>query len=83
MKLFKKLVATFVAGILSLPYMLLAQDQGTYIGNPSVQDSSYLELNLLPDRAQSSESGNTIIIVMVVVVVIAAVAFFFMKKKKK
>lgn len=83
MKLFKKLVATFVAGILSLPYMLMAQDTGTYINSLSVQDSSYMELDLLPDSAQSSGSGNTIIIVVVVVVVIAAVAFFFMKKKKK
>jgi cytochrome bd-type quinol oxidase subunit 2 len=82
MKTLQRFIATFVAGILSLPYMLVAQDEGTYIDNLGVQDSSYMEEDLLAEGAQSSGSGTTIIIVVVVVVVIA-VAYFIMKKKKK
>ncbi|NQU51266.1 MAG: LPXTG cell wall anchor domain-containing protein [Bacteroidetes bacterium] len=67
--------------ILSLPYVLMAQDGGTYIDNLNVQDSSYLDEDLLVGAGKSS---NTMTIVIVVVVVVVAVgAFLYLKKKKK
>lgn len=83
MKAFKRFLATIVAGILSFPYLLMAQDEGTYIDNLGVQDSSYMEQDLLAEGAQSSGSGTTVIIIVVVVIVIAAVGYLAMKKKKK
>ncbi len=83
MKTFKNLIATIIAGILSFPYLLRAQDQGTYIDNLGAQDSSYMEQDLLAEGAQSSGSGTTVIIIVVIVVVIAVVAYLTMKKKKK
>lgn len=83
MKALKRLLAAFVAGILSLPYLLVAQNEGTYIDNLGVQDSSYMEQDLLAEGSQSSGSGSTVIIIVVVVVVVVAVAYFLMKKKKK
>ena len=77
----RRLFALLMLNILSLPY-LMAQDGGTYIDNLNVQDSSYLEPELLTDAVESSNSSTTIIIV-VAVVVIAAGVFFFLKKKKK
>lgn len=78
----KRLFATFVLGVLSLPYILMAQDEGTYIDNLNVQDSSYMDQDLLADAEQSSGS-NTTVIIIVVVVVIAVAAFFLLRKKKK
>jgi LPXTG-motif cell wall-anchored protein len=79
----KKLTASFVSMILSLPYLLMAQEEGTYIEDLNVQDSSYMEQDLL-SGAESASSGNTTtIIIIAVVVVIAIVAFVFLKKKKK
>ncbi|MEE4285918.1 MAG: LPXTG cell wall anchor domain-containing protein [Mariniphaga sp.] len=83
MKTLKRLIATIVAGILSFPYLLMAQDEGTYIDNLGVQDSSYMEQDLLAEGTQSSGSGNTVIIIVVVVIVIAALGYLVMKKKKK
>ncbi len=83
METLKRFFATFVAGVLSLPYMLVAQDDGTYIDNLGVQDSSYMEDDLLAEGANGSGSGTTIIIIVVVVIVIAAVGYFVMKKRKK
>lgn len=83
MKTIKRIIATFVAGIVSLPYMLMAQDEGTYIDNLGVQDSSYMEQDLLAEGTQNSGSGTTVIIIVVVVIVIAVVAYLAMKKKKK
>lgn len=83
MKAFNRFFATLVAGILSFPYLLMAQDEGTYIDNLGVQDSSYMEQDLLAESAQSSGSGTTVIIIVVVVIVVAAIAFFALKKKKK
>ncbi len=40
MKTVKRFFALAVLGILSLPYILLAQDEGTYIDNLGVQESS-------------------------------------------
>lgn len=76
----KKLFALLMLNILSLPY-LMAQDEGTYIDNLNVQDSSYLDEDLLTGASQSSNS--TVIIIVVAVVVIAAGVFFYLKKKKK
>lgn len=83
MKTFKRFIATIVAGILSFPYLLIAQDEGTYIDNLGVQDSSYMEQDMLAEGAKNSGSGTTVIIIVVVVIVIAAVAYLTMKKKKK
>lgn len=81
MKTVKRFFALVVLGILSLPYILLAQDEGTYIDNLGVQDSSYMEQDLLAGAEQSG--SNTTIIIIVAVVVVAVVAFFVIRKKKK
>jgi LPXTG-motif cell wall-anchored protein len=80
MKTMKKLFALLMLNVLSLP-MLLAQDEGTYIDNLNVQDSSYMEQDLLASTEGSSNS--TVIIIVVAVVVVAAIAFFVIKKKRK
>lgn len=82
MKAMKKLFALLVLSILSLPYVLMAQDSGTYIDNLNVQDSSYLEEDLLTGT-ESSSSSPIIIIIVVVVVVVAIGAFLYLRKKKK
>lgn len=81
MKLVKKAFALLVLNVMSLPYLLMGQD-GTYIEDMNVQDSSYMEQDLLADVEQSSGS-NTTVIIIVAVVVVAAVVFFLVKKKKK
>lgn len=81
MKTLKKLFALLMLSALSLPYLLIAQDEGTYIDNLNVQDSSYMEQDLLASTEGSSNS--TVIIIVVAVVLIAAIAFFVIKKKRK
>lgn len=80
MKRLAAIVASFVIG---LPFILKAQDDGTYIEDLNIQDSSYMD----PDMgmaADSASSGNsTVIIIVAVVIIVAAVVFFLMKKKKK
>lgn len=83
MRTLKRLKATFLSGILSLPFLLNAQEEGTYIDDMAGQDSSYMEQDLLAESAQGSGSATTIIIIVVAVIVIAAVVFFLMKKRKK
>jgi LPXTG-motif cell wall-anchored protein len=83
MKAFKRFFATIVAAILSFPYLLIAQDDGTYIDNLGVQDSSYMEQDLLTEGTQSSNSVTIVIAIVVIVILIAAISYFFMKKKKK
>jgi hypothetical protein len=83
MKTLKRFIATIVAGILSFPYFLMAQEEGTYIDNLGVQDSSYMEQDLLAEGAKGSGSGTTVIIIVVIVIVIAVVGYLAMKKKKK
>lgn len=84
MKKMKKLSSAILTMFLSLPFMLFAQEEGgTYIEDLNVQDSSYMEQDLLAGAETASSGNNTVIIVIVVVVVIAVVAFFMMKKKKK
>ena len=69
---------------MSLPTLLMAQEEGTYIENLGAQDSSYMDEDLLTEVSQQSGGSNTtVIIIVVAVVVIAAAAFFFLKKKKK
>lgn len=82
MKALKNLFATLVAGIMSLPYLLFAQDDGTYIDNLGVQDSSYMEQDLLAEGTQGTGTGTIVIIIVVVVIVIAAVVYFVKKRKK-
>ncbi|MCE4566723.1 LPXTG cell wall anchor domain-containing protein [Maribellus sp. CM-23] len=79
----KRVIALIGLFIMSLPTLLMAQEQGTYIENLGAQDSSYMEEDLLSPVQQSSGSNSTVIIVIVVVVIVAAVAFFLLKKKKK
>lgn len=84
MKKMKRFMAILASFILSLPFMVAAQDTATYIDNLNVQDSSYMEQDLLAGtEAASSGSGNTTIIIIAAVVIIAVVAYFIMKKKKK
>ncbi|MEZ5103674.1 MAG: LPXTG cell wall anchor domain-containing protein [Draconibacterium sp.] len=83
MKKMKRLAATVAVFLMSLPFMLMAQEQtGTYIDNLNAQDSSYMQQDLGATAEQSS-SGNTAVIIIVAVVVIAAIVFFVVKKKKK
>lgn len=83
MKTIKKTFAMLMLTVLSLPYLLMAQDSGTYIDNLDVQDSSYMDQDLLAGAEQSSGSNTTVIIIIVVVVVVAVGAFFILRKKKK
>jgi LPXTG-motif cell wall-anchored protein len=84
METLKNAIATFVAGILSLPYVLFAQDQGTYIDNLGVQDSSYMEQDLLAQGVQGTggAGATVVIIIIVVVVIIIGAVVYFLKKKK-
>jgi LPXTG-motif cell wall-anchored protein len=80
----KRVIALIGLFIMSLPAMLMAQEEGTYIENLGAQDSSYMDEDLLADVSQQSGGSNTtVIIIVVAVVVVAAAAFFFLKKKKK
>jgi len=79
----KKLKALIASIILNFPFMLVAQDSATYIDNLNVQDSSYMEQDLLAGAETASSGSSTTIIIIVVVVVIAIAAFVIMKKKKK
>jgi len=89
MEKIKKVIATLTGVLLSIPYRLMAQDEGSYIENLGVQDSSYMEegnpipLGSASATEQASGSGNTAIIIVVAVIVIAAVVFFILRKKKK
>jgi LPXTG-motif cell wall-anchored protein len=78
----KKLTAVFASIILSLPYLAIAQEGGTYIDSLNVQDSSYMQQDLLAGT-ETTSSGNTTIIIIVAVVIIAVGAFVLLKKKKK
>jgi len=78
----KKLKTVFASIILSLPFMAMAQEGGTYIDSLNVQDSSYMQQDLLAGT-ETTSSGNTTVIIIVAVVIIAVVAFVILKKKKK
>jgi LPXTG-motif cell wall-anchored protein len=82
MKTLQRLIATIVAGILSFPYLVVAQDQGTYIDNLGVQDSSYMEQDMLAEGVQGSGSGTVVWIIIAVIILIAVVAFFVKRRKK-
>ncbi len=81
MKTVKRFFALLMLAIIGSPAVLMAQDKGTYIDNLGVQDSSYMEQDLLAGAEQSSNS--TTIIIVVVVVIVAVGAFLLLKKKKK
>lgn len=80
MKAMKRLFALMMLSIMSFPYMLKAQDEGTYIDNLNVQDSSYMDQDLL---GGSEGSSNTTVIIIVAVVVVLAVVLFVLRKRKK
>jgi LPXTG-motif cell wall-anchored protein len=82
MKKMKKLMAIVASLILSLPFFAVAQEGGTYIDSLNVQDSSYMQQDLLAG-AEPASSGNTTIIIIVAVVIVAVAAFVVLKKKKK
>ena len=83
MKMMKRWTAVIASFILSLPYVLVAQEEtGTYIDNLNAQDSSYMQQDI-SGAAEQSSSGNMAIIIIVVVVVIAVGAFVLLRKKKK
>ena len=77
----RRIIALIGLFIMSLPTLLMAQDQGTYIENLGAQDSSYMDETMAPVQ-EASKSNNTVIIV-IVVIVIAVAAFFLLRKKKK
>lgn len=83
MERIKKVLALFMLNMLSLPYLLKAQDEGTYIDNLNAQDSSYMEEDLLAGSEQVPGSNTTAVIVIVAIAVIAAVIYLILKKKKK
>ena len=78
----KRLAAIVALFMLGLPYLLMAQDDVTYIEDLNTQDSSYMD----PDMAVVSDGSSSTpwgVIIIIAVVVVAAVVFFLMKKKKK
>lgn len=79
----KKLMAIVASLILSLPFFAVAQDGGTYIDSLNVQDSSYMQQDLLAEAEPASSSGNTMVIIIVALVVVAISAYVVIKKKKK
>ncbi len=81
MKTLEKLAASILVGILSFPYMLFAQNEGTYIDNLGVQDSSYMEQDVLAEGTQGSGTGTIVLIIVVIIIVIGAVAYFVRKRK--
>ena len=81
MKAIKRIFTTLLTGLMSIPFILTAQNDATYIDNLGVQDSSYMETDLL-NEAQKSGSGTTVILIIAIVIVVLAVVFFLMKKKK-
>lgn len=82
MNALRKLFAGFVAGIWSLPYRLIAQDQGTYIDNLGVQDSAYMEQDLMTEGAKGGGAGTMVLIIIVVIIIIGIVAYLIRKRKK-
>lgn len=78
----KRIIALMGLFLMSLPTLLLAQEEGTYIENLGAQDSSYLQ-DPVSAVEPASSSSNIIVIIIVVVVLIAVAAFFLLKKKKK
>jgi len=66
MKKMKNLMATIASIILSFPFIANAQqDSGTYIDNLNVQDSSYMEQDLLAGTETASSGGSIAVIIIV------------------
>lgn len=83
MKKVKRLFSLVMLNMLSLPYLLMAQDEGTYIEDLGTQDSSYMQQDMLAGSEQASGTNNAAIIIVVAVVVIVVIAFLVFRKKKK
>lgn len=78
----KKPKALF-AFFLSYPFSGIAQEKaGTFI-DLTVQDSSYMEQDLLEGVEQSSSSSSNITIYIVIAVIIIAIAIFVIIKRNK
>ena len=81
MKKMKNLLAVLATAFLA--FQSMAQEAGgTYIDSMNVQDSSYMQQDLLKG-AEETSSGNTSLYVMVAVVVILIVVFVVLRKKRK
>lgn len=77
----RKFLAVLAAAILALP--VFAQEQGgTYIDSMNVQDSSYMQQDLLQGTEKTS-SGNTSLFIMVAVVIVLIIVFVVLRKKRK
>jgi LPXTG-motif cell wall-anchored protein len=83
MKTLKRFSSSLLFGLMNLPFILKAQDEGTYLDNLGVQDSAYMEQDLLAESGQGSGSGTLIVIIVIAVVIIAGLIYYFARKKKK
>ena len=83
MKKTGRLLGAFITGLLGFPYLMFAQDEGTYIDNLGVQDSSYMEQDLVAEGARGTGTGTIIIIILVAIVVIGVIAYLVRKNKNK
>ena len=83
MKNLGKLLTALFTAILGFPHLLFAQDEGTYIDNLGVQDSSYMEQDMLAEGTGGTSTGTIVLIILVVIVVIGVIAYLMRKNKKK
>lgn len=75
----------FLAGVvfcLSLLGTAKAQDNGTYVDEVTVQDSTYVD-DIFMDEEEEPASNNTVLYIAIAAVVVAGGAFFILRKKKK
>jgi LPXTG-motif cell wall-anchored protein len=82
MKTLKRVICSLFFGIMNLPMLLKAQDEGTYLDNLGVQDSAYMEQELMTETGKGSGSGTLVVIIVIVVVILVGIVYYFMKKKK-
>ena len=52
MKTFKRIIGTLFFGIMNLPMLLKVQDDGTYLDNLGVQDSAYMQQELMTEAPE-------------------------------
>ena len=79
-----KTMVKFLVGIvfcLSLTGVVKAQDNGTYIDETTVQDSTYVQDIFMGDEEEPA-SNNTVLYIVIAVVVIGG-GYFVLRKKKK
>ncbi|MFA9388340.1 MAG: LPXTG cell wall anchor domain-containing protein [Prolixibacteraceae bacterium] len=80
-----KIMGRILVGIvfcLSLMGSVEAQDNGTFVEEVTVQDSTYVDDLFMDDEEESSSSSNTLFYVVIAVAVIGG-GFLFLRKKKK